>query len=378
MPKSARSLAAELEAAYPLPRVTGGEHRLAQDPRRGFRHAGEFFQAVIRTGGGQPSDDRLKIDAAAPTTFGSEGSGADGGFAVPPAYAADIWTLLTAGDSLLPLCQQLETDGNSLVLPKDETTGWGSTGVIAAWQGEGIALTQLKPALGTEVLRLCKLMAFVALSDELLTDAPGLTTYLPKKAGDAISWRLNKAIVTGTGSGQPLGILNAPALITIAKDSGQSANTVTITNCTGMYARLPPGSHSRAVWLADLTTLPVLLSMGATASGYPMFVPSDDVIAGTNVPMVGRLLGRPVIATAATNALSAGGDLVLADLSYYRTLTKPQPIAQALSLDAFFDAHAAAMRFTCRFDGMPGLNAPLADPKGGSTKLSPFVTIASR
>jgi HK97 family phage major capsid protein len=355
---------------------------LLDDPRRGFASVGHYARAVIQAARNPRAalDERLKIIAAAPTTFGGENVGADGGFAVPPQFAQDVLTFILAGDSLIPLCDQQLTETNAQSFPSDQSTPWGSSGVTAAWSNEAVAATQNKPALSNEVLRLNKLIAFVPLSDELVADAAGLATYLPKKAADAISWKANHAILQGNGNGQPLGILGAAATVVQAKDTSQATSTISITNASNMFQRMPPGSHVRAVFVCNEGVLGGLLSLGTTGAGYGMSW-EGDYIPGTRVPMVGRLLGRPVIPMAHLPAFSSQGDLCMIDFGYYRVLTRGglglAGIENAWSFHMFFDAAAAAFRATFRMDGAPTIKAALSPPQG-STTLSPFVQLASR
>lgn len=354
-------------------RVTGGIPQLLKDPKRGFASFGHFMHSIIHAG---MRDERLKIIASAPSTFGNEAAGADGGFAVPPVFAEEVFVMILAGDSLMPLCDGQKTSGNSMTYPVDQSTPWGSSGVTASWQVEGTSLTQTKPLVTGDTLRLHKLLAFVPLSNELIDDAAALQSYLPRKAADAISWKFNQAILQGNGNGQPNGILGSACVVTQAKDSGQLTNTISITNASNMLTRLPPGSHGRAVYIANISVLGGLTSLGAGASGYGMSY-DVDYVPGTKIPIIGRLLGRPVIPTAHLSLFSSQGDLVLADLSYYRILTRPGGVDVAWSFDVFFDADACAFRARFRCDGHPTIRAPISPPNG-STTYSPFIQLAAR
>ena len=44
--------------------------------------------------------------------------------------------------------------------------------------------------------------------------------------GQALGYFEDVAFISGTGAGQPLGILNAPALVTVSKETGQAADTI--------------------------------------------------------------------------------------------------------------------------------------------------------
>ena len=142
---------------------------ILNDDKRGFANLGDFAKAVhsatMSKRNGQAIYQRLVIGAAAPGTFGGEGSGADGGFFVPPGFSTNVFSLALAEDSLLPMTDNMNIDGNSMMIPKDETTPWGTTGIRAYWQGEAAAGTATKPVLGAMVLRLKKLLALAPVSD---------------------------------------------------------------------------------------------------------------------------------------------------------------------------------------------------------------------
>ena len=209
------------------------------DPKHGFQSLGDFLQNVCHAQKpGNPIDDRLLIGsgrgAAAPATFGSEGSGQDGGFFVPPQFSKEIFQLSLGEDSLLPLTDNVEISGNTMAFPKDETTPWGTNGIRAYWQGEAAPSVTTKPVLGLSTLRLKKLMALVPTTDELLEDANALSTYLPEKIALSIRWKTNESILFGSGSGVPVGALNAGSTVTVAKETGQATQTLLPQNLAKM------------------------------------------------------------------------------------------------------------------------------------------------
>ncbi|WP_316150442.1 phage major capsid protein [Cupriavidus sp. BIC8F] len=344
-----------------------------QDPRRGFRSFGEFAQAA-RMAAVQPAaiDQRLVIGAAAPTTFGNEAGGVDGGFLIPPQYSSEIFTLSLEDDALLPMTDDVEIGGNSMVFPKDETTPWGTDGVRAYWQAEATAANQTKPKFGVTTLRLHKLMALTPVTDELLADANALESYLPGLMARSIRWKTNEAILFGTGAGQPQGAFNGSAAVVVAKESGQATQTVLLANITKMIARLPPGSFPRSTWLITPDALPSLF--GLTLGNYPIYLP---VSAGAQGSPYGTLMGRPIMVSQHAAAFSAQGDISLVDLDYYRTITKAGGVQMATSMHLYFDADATAFRATFRVDGQPKIVNPIAQAKGSNT-LSPFLLLGAR
>src|SRR5690606_13259481 len=150
--------------------------------RWGWRAFGEFAQAVkMASISGGHVDGRLAAQMA-PTSYGSEGTGADGGFAVPPDFRAEIISKVMAEDQLISRTDQSVSTGNSITLPIDTTSPWQTTGGIQAyWDGEAQQINQSKPALEQVQVKLNKLTALVPVSDELLEDVPALDSYLRRK-----------------------------------------------------------------------------------------------------------------------------------------------------------------------------------------------------
>lgn len=366
--------------------ISGGEPALKNDPKRGFKTFGEFCMAVKEEGPNlsNPRDERLRIGAATPTTVGNELSGADGGFLVPPDYSREVFTYAFEGDSLLPMTDTLDIQGNSMVFPKDETVPWGTDGVRAYWQAESTAGTQVKMKISTTVLRLYKLMALVPVTEELMEDTNALDQYLPRKVGDSIRWKLNESILFGTGTGQPLGAFAGNAVVTVAKETSQATLTLLFQNIAKMIARLPEGSFARALWLANNDVLPAIMGLTSPATGgaagvYPVYVPpiANSAQGGVQVTNpYGSLFTRPIMVTQHAKSFTNQGDLLLLDPYYIRSISKDL-LATAVSLHLYFDSDAAAFRTTSRVDAQPKIVNPIA-PFNGSNNLSPFVQLGAR
>jgi HK97 family phage major capsid protein len=362
--------------------ITGGEPGEVRDPKRGFRSMGDFAQAVRAAGNGPGKDKRLHIGAVAPTTYGSELSGQDGGFLVPPEFSKEIFTLSLTDDALLPLTDNTPIESNSMVFPKDETTPWGTDGVRAYWQAEASVATQTKPKLGTNILRLNKLMALVPLTDELLGDAPALGAYITPLMARSVRWKVNEGILNGLGNGQPLGAFQGTCAVVQAKDTGQATKTVSATNVMNMIARLPPGGYNGAIWLITPDALPSVFTL--TLGNYPIYLPVGlaarggiQLDPGAFDGVLGMLAGRPLYASQHVAAFSSQGDLSLVNLSWYRTITNAGGMETATSMHLYFDADATAFRLTFRVDGSPKIVNVIAQAKGSNT-LSPFIQLQAR
>lgn len=351
-----------------------------QRQRWGFANMGEFAISVRNAAIGRGMDQRLQN--AALSTYGSEGTAADGGFAVPPEWRAEIMRMVDAEDSLLSRCDQQTASGNTITFPTDETTAWQTTGGIQTyWDGEADAITQSKPSLKDVTVKLHRLTALVPVTEELMEDAPAMSGYVTSKAGEKIAFKLNDAIVNGTGVGMPLGIMNAPCKVSVAKETSQTAATFHADNAVKMMARMPAQSFGRSVWLINQDVVPQVLKLGfavttaaGTAAGAGALYLPPNGLSGTSP--YGSLLGRPIIVTEACATLGTVGDVLLADLTKYLAVVKGA-LKSDVSIHLWFDQNAVAFRFVLRMNGQPWLSAAIAR-KNGSNTLSHFISLDTR
>lgn len=346
--------------------------------KHGFKSFGEFAMSVVSASGAKRGGGSIdpRLIANAPTTFGSESVGADGGFAVPPDFRAAIVEKVMGEDSLIGRTDQMTTSSNSLTFPKDETTAWQTSGgVLVYWEGENDQLTQSKPNLKSETIKLNKLSALVPITEELMDDAPALDAYLRRKVPQKMDFAINNAIVNGTGAGKPLGILNANCLVSVAKESGQVADSIVFANIVNMWSRMYGPSRSNAVWLVNQDIEPQLMQMSfeGTSSSVPAYMPAN----GLSASPYGTLMGRPVISTQACKTLGDKGDIILADMSQYMTAIKTGGIRADVSMHLWFDYDTLAFRFIFRVGGQPWWSSSIS-PLNGSNTLSCFVTLDER
>ena len=349
--------------------------------RWGFRDMGDFSisvrNAILNPGA---MDQRLVQNAL--STYGSEGVNADGGFAVPPEWRAEIMRQVDAEDGFLGRTDQQTVSGNTITYPIDESPAWASSGGIRSyWDGEAAAINQSKPALKDLTVKLHRLTALVPVTEELLEDAPAMAGYITSKAGEVIAFKLNDAIVNGTGAGMPLGIMNAPCRVSVAKETSQTAATFHADNAAKMMARMPARSFGRSAWLVNQDVLPQIMKMGfaittaaGTAAGAGAMYMAPQGLA--NQTAYGSLLGRPIIVTEACQTLGTVGDVILADLSKYLAVVKGA-IKSDVSIHLWFDQNTTAFRFVFRMNGQPWLSSAIAR-KNGSNTLSHFVTLDTR
>lgn len=314
----------------------------------------------------------------------SETVGADGAFTVLPEFNKTILEKVYAND-LISRCDGYQVAGNGMTFWRNSETSRASGsrhgGLLGYWMGEGGALTASKPGFAELNLKLNKLGVVVYLTNELLSDTSmALETYINRKVSEEFSFLVGDAIFEGDGVAKPFGIASATAvagnsaLLKITKETGQPAKTIVTENIDKMWARLFAGSVLNSVWLVNQDTWPMLLSLVRTVgtAGVPVFVPPG----GASAAPYGMLMGRPVLPIEFAATLGTIGDIVLADLKQYITITKGG-IAQAQSMHVEFLTDQLALRFIMRLDGATWENTPVT-PFHGTNTQSSFVALATR
>lgn len=363
-----------------VPRVTAPIQTREERAMWGWRNSREYARAVRDAAVGGSVDPRL---INAPTTYGSEAVGPDGGFAAPPAVSETIYSAMFAEQSPLGMADSMPTERGQVVVPVDEDPAWGnSSGIRVYSRAEAAAYTQSKPALREWRCDINSVYAFVPLTDELLSDAPMLTNFLEKKSAEKINFYLQDKMINGTGVGEMLGILASPALVTVAAEGSQAADTILQANILKMWARCPAPARSAAVWYMNQDCEPQIFALGQPITnaagsqvygGAPMFLPPGGMVTAPS----GTLMGRPLVPTEACKTIGDVGDIILAWPKGYGMPYKSGGIKSDVSMHLYFDTGHTAFRWTIRVGGQPWLSTPITR-KNGSNTLSHFVALAAR
>lgn len=307
----------------------------------------------------------------------TEGMPSDGGFTVTPDVALGIITRaveesvwLRIGVRLQPMNSD-ETIVNA-VDDADETDDLEAS-IKAEWKDEASEGTAQIVKFRQCTLKARKLLVIASASNELAEDSPQYVAALEGAVSRAIGKRFDRAVLSGTGAGNPLGLLNSPATIVVSKDTGQPAATFQWENATKMWSRLAPGSHERAWWLIHPTVLPQGLSM-VLIVGTAGTQPLGAFQAGG--PTGYLLLGRPVLVTSRVKVLGTKGDVILADPTQLAVGVR-RGITIERSQHALFTSDQLAVRGKFRGDARPIWDKPrtLVD---GLTTVSPVVVLENR
>ena len=354
--------------------VTAGvKERAVDDPKKGFKSHREFLSAVIANGDRHPQsakDGRLKILAAVGSDEQGTYDNSRGGFLVPEGFSPNLLQLApeddpTTGTMAIPM--QTPTVKIPARTDKDHSTSVCG-GLTVSRRAETVAAGTSRMQIEEVVLNAYSLFGGAYVTEELLQDSPqSFAAILAAGFSDQFNFHMIGERLVGTGIGEHQGVLNAPATISIAKETGQAAATINYQNILKMSARC--WRYGSARWIANHTTKPQLaqLVLAIGTGGVPIYQP------GNGAPDM--LLGRPIMYTEHAKALGTVGDIILGNWSEYLEGLY-QPLQSAESIHVRFLNHERTMKFWLRNAGAPWWRTALT-PKNGDT-LSPFITLATR
>lgn len=336
---------------------------------------GEFLQAVAKAGSGGGVDNRLFDNTA---TGNNTRTDADGGFLIEKEFRTELLNTMREQSQIANRITMIPIGANSNGIKWadiEETSradGSRNGGALVYWTGEAGTVDPSKIKINKSEIELSKLMGFWYATSELLQDATAMQAMANIEFANAMSFKIDDAIYGGSGVGLPLGMLNSGALITVAKESGQSADTIVHDNIVKMWNRMSVRQRSNAVWYINQEVEPQLENMtlaigtGGQVSPYAM----EYLERGT-------IKGRPVIAIEQANKLGDKGDILLADPSQYLGIDK-NGIQGDVSIHVKFLYDESCFRFIYRFNGAPRKNTTVASYKNAQFTTSPFVTLAER
>jgi HK97 family phage major capsid protein len=253
---------------------------------------------------------------------------------------------------------------------KNHTTSVAG-GLTVTRRPETVAGTASQVQLEQVTMEAHSLFGLSYATEELLRDSPiSYAALLSAGFSDQFVYHLIKERLYGTGIGEFLGVLNSPCLVSVAKETGQAADTILYENILKMRSRC--WGYSKAAWLANHDTMPqlMLLNQAVGTGGMPVWQPS----AREDHPDM--LLGRPLYFSEYAKTVGDQGDIILGNWGEYLEGTY-QPMATEESIHVRFVNHERTFKFFMRNAGQPWWRTPLT-PAYSSQTLSPFVVLDAR
>ncbi|MBM3675773.1 MAG: phage major capsid protein [Actinobacteria bacterium] len=224
-------------------------------------------------------------------------TGANGGFLVP--FTLDPSVVITSAGTTNPFREI----ARQVTITTDDWNGVSSAGITAEWLSEGSEVADASPTFAQPSITVHKAAAYVQASYEVWMDAANLEDELARLFRDAKDNLEATAHATGSGSGQPYGIVtelnqgSAPSRI--AGSSG--AADLVVADIYAMKNSLPARHRPNSAWVAEGSTWNVVRQF-ATGSG-----PQSAFWADLGVATPATLLGRPTYESSAMDSTRVSG-----------------------------------------------------------------------
>lgn len=370
----------------PIPlRMPAQPKDVENEKRFGFKDWRDFLQNVITSNRRRQPDNRLVpliVDAAGADEQ-STISDPYMGFLVPDVFMPDFLTVTPEQDPTIGRVRDVPMQSKTVEFPArtDKNHATSATGGITVGRRtETQAAASSRMQTETVKLEATSLDALVYVTDELLQDSPLSVLALIQQAvrDEFVVKRLQEKI-RGTGAGEPEGILNSPALVSVTR----SANALG-GDLAEMRARCT--NYGNAIWICNHASYESILRAvtfdeGDTPINVRFLYSAGASIPGTNVneslDRPETLMGRPIYWSEYASAPASAGDIILADWSQYLYGTRVGGPQFASSMHVRFVNHEQTLRFTERTDGRGWWRSPVTPQQATTVTRSPFITIGS-
>lgn len=357
--------------------------RIEDDPQKGYPRFGDFLEDVRLAGtDGASASKRLASCKAPPMVTKTVGTDeyttvedSIGGFLIPPEYRPEILTkgveadfVRTNGARQLTINSTMTTI-NAVTDTTRTTNLYG--GIQVYLQKERAQMTSARGEFEQIEIKPVMLTGLAFLTDNQIHHVPSMGNFIGSQFRDAIVWKEMGLFMNGLGSGEPMGVLNAPAAYSQAKETGQTAASIVTKNVLNMRSHMRPQEYQSAVWVASLSCMTQLnlLTIDVGTGGAPV------ALVRIGEDGIERILGRPLIYTEHAKAIGTVGDLTLVSWPTY-LIGETTYTSTDTSIHLRFDYNETAFRYVKTIDGQPWWRTTLT--LNNSWEVSPIVTLAAR
>lgn len=371
--------AAIVAAGSPAAAVAAAPARpgVAEQPKV-FESFGEFLHAATLN----TADPRLATlwheptDIARIRGIGAEqrmDTGSLGGFMIPEQFAREIREIPVQSALIRPRANVIPAGSPpdaKITFPYLEQGSSANVfgGVEVNWVGgEGGTKPGTTGQLGEFSLQPNEWAAVLTCTDKLLRNWAAAAAFFTRQIRLAAgSFEDFSFFRTGTGSGQPLSILNSPATITVASSGG--AGTVSFADVVNMLAKHMVGPNS--VWSISraLFTEIVSLRNESPGDGSLIYIPGN---VREGIP--GTLFGIPVYWNDRAPAANVAGSIALLNLDHYMIKDGSGPFVLSDGGIVNFTNNKTLIKVFGNVDGQPDMKEPFT--LEGGFEVSPFVVL---
>jgi HK97 family phage major capsid protein len=211
----------------------------------------------------------------------TEGSESEGGAMAPDEFIADLLKVLEDKNPVRQLCRILGGMSKQIDFPAR------TVNLAANWIGEGAETSATQSTYATKSIPALKISALTPVTVELLEDAYfDVESLLIDDFATAFALTESTAILLGTGSGQPEGIIVDSAVPVVQATA--TASKIDEGALIDSYHSLKGGYAANSTWAMNMSTLGAVRTLKASESGDYLWQPG---LAASDPP---NLLGRPI------------------------------------------------------------------------------------
>jgi HK97 family phage major capsid protein len=220
--------------------VPAGGGSVSNEPTDSDKYAAAF-RNFLRDGMAEmePADKQILRAGLTdlPKNAAGVGTGAAGGYAVPPEFRNIFVETMKWFGPMLQVSEIIETDsGVNLPWPTNDDTA--NVGAILA---ENTQVTEQDVTLGTNSLDAFMYTSkLVRVSLQLLQDRPDFDTWLARKLGERVGRILNQHFTTGTGTAQPDGFVTSATVGATGSGSFATTGGITYASLVDLIESLDP------------------------------------------------------------------------------------------------------------------------------------------
>lgn len=189
--------------------------------------------------------------------------------------------------------------------------GISTAGTTAEWIAEATEVSAADPTFTQPTINAHKADVHVTASMEVVADS-SVASELTRIFADARDQLEAAAHCTGSGSGQPFGIVTRVAAVTASRVDATTNNSYGAVDVYKVASALPPRYRPNAKWIAELTTINLTRQFD-TAGGSSFW-------ANLGMGQPEQLLGRSIYECSSMDGSIGTGDdfvLLLGDFSRY-------------------------------------------------------------
>lgn len=246
-------------------------------------------------------------------TLSVGGAGSEGGYTVQTEIVKQVADALKVFGGMRQVAETIQTaQGNPMNFPTSD-----GTGEIGEIIGENTTASAADPSFGTLPLNVYKFSSkIIAIPFELLQDsAIDVEAFINARIVTRLGRIQNAVFTTGTGSGQPNGIVTA---VGVGK-TGATGQAVSVLydDLVDLQHSVDPAYREKGKFMMHDSTVKFIRKM-KDGNGRPLWVPDyDGGITASGVG--GTLAGSPVVLNQQMPVMAANAKSILfGDFSYYK------------------------------------------------------------